>query len=202
MRIGLFGGSFNPVHTGHLVIAQDAAESFGLDRVLFLPCGQPPHKPADALAPAEHRAAMIEASIEGDPRFALCRCELDRPGTTYTIDTVRALRAERPEDSLHFLIGADTLAELHSWKDIGDLLGLCEFLTLARPGFPLDSLDPDSFGLPPPWPELLLSRVARIHEVGISATDVRMRLAEGLSIRYLVPGCVERYISEYHLYGV
>jgi len=202
MRIGLFGGSFNPVHVGHLVVAQDAAEAFGLDRVVFLPCGHPPHKPADALAPGEHRAAMIEAAIEGDPRFAISRCELERPGVTFTIDTVRALRAAQPDDSFHFLIGADTLPELHSWKDIGALLGLCEFLTLVRPGFDPARMDPVALGLPEPWPARLLARTARVHEVGVSSSDIRMRLAEGLAIRYLVPDCVERYISEHHLYGV
>jgi nicotinate-nucleotide adenylyltransferase len=202
MRVGLFGGSFNPVHTGHLVVAQDAAEAFDLDRVVFVPCGNPPHKPSGELAAGEHRAAMIEAAIEGDPRFALSRCELERPGMTYTIDTVRAMRAARPDDSLHFLIGADTLTELHSWKEIGALLGLCEFLTLVRPGFDPARIDPASFGLPGPWPARLLGRTARVHEIGISSRDIRMRLAEGLGIRYLVPDCVERYIGEHHLYGV
>lgn len=202
MRVGLFGGSFNPVHMGHLVVAQDAVEAFDLDRVVFVPCGHPPHKPSGELAAGEHRAAMIEAAIEGDPRFALSRCELERPGVTYTIDTVRAMRAARPDDSLHFLIGADTLTELHSWREIGTLLGLCEFLTLVRPGFDPARIDPASFGLPDPWPARLLGRIARVHEVGISSSDIRMRLAEGLGIRYLVPDCVERYISEHHLYGV
>lgn len=202
MRVGLFGGSFNPVHTGHLVVAQDAAEAFDLDRVVFVPCGNPPHKPSGELAAGEHRAAMIEAAIEGDPRFGLSRCEIERPGITYTIDTVREMQAARPGDRLHFLIGADTLIELRTWKDIGRLLELCEFLTLARPGFLLHAVDPDALGLPPPWPQRLLERVARVHEIGISSRDIRMRLAEGLGIRYLVPDCVERYIGEHHLYGL
>lgn len=202
MRVGLFGGSFNPVHAGHMVVAQDAAEAFELDRVIFVPCANPPHKLPGALAPGEHRAAMIEAAIDGNPRFGLSRREMERPGITYTIDTVREMQAARPGDSLHFLIGADTLIELRTWKDIGRLLELCEFLTLVRPGFPLHAVDPGALGLPPPWPERLLARVARVHEVGISSSDIRMRLAEGLGIRYLVPDCVERYIGEHHLYGI
>lgn len=202
MKTGLFGGSFNPVHVGHLVMAQDAAEVFGLDRVVFVPCAHPPHKPAQAMESGAHRAAMIEAAAEGNPVFAVSRIELDRPGVSYTVDTLRQFRDENPEDEIYFVIGADTLPELRTWHRIGEILELCEFLTVARPGFRPGDLAPESLGLPAPWPERLLSRVAQVHEIGVSSSDIRMRLAEGLSIRYLIPESVERYIGEHHLYGL
>ena len=200
--IGILGGSFNPIHVGHLILAQDAAEKFELDRVYFVPSANPPHKPAETLAPAEHRAAMIEAAIEGDARLALSRCELEREGVSYTIDTVRDFAAHFPGAALRFIIGADTLPELKSWRAIRELLTLCEFVTLARPGFRPESLGDAQIGLPPPWPERLRARIACGHVVEVSSTDIRMRLAEGLSIRYLVPSPVEMYICEHRLYGI
>ena len=200
--IGILGGSFNPVHLGHLILAQDAFERFELDRVYFVPCACAPHKPADLLAPAEDRLAMLEEAIEGDPRFAVSRAEIDRGGVSFTIDTVREFRQLFPGSGLHFIIGADTLTELKSWRCIGELLSLCAFVTLARPGFRTADVRDEDIGLPPPWPDRLRARVATGHAVDISSTDIRMRLAEGLSIRYLVPETVEMYISEHHLYGV
>ena len=200
--IGILGGSFNPVHVGHLILAQDAMERFELERVCFVPCAQAPHKAAEMLAPAEDRFAMLDVAIEGDPRFAVSRVEIDRGSVSYTIDTVREFRRLFPDSRLHFIIGADTLTELKSWRSIGELLDLCAFVTLARPGFRSTDLRDEDIGLPPPWPDRLRARVAAGHAVEISSTDIRMRLAEGLRIRYLVPETVEMYISEHHLYGV
>ena len=199
--IGIVGGSFDPIHLGHLILAQDAAEAFELDRVLFVPCARAPHKPAGAVASPADRAAMIQAAVEGDPRLAMCPVELDRGGVSYTWETLEELRRLNPGAGLRFVIGADTLTELHSWRNIGRILELCEFVTIARPGFRLDGLTPADLRLSPSQGDALLRRVAVGHGVDISSTDIRMRLAEGLSIRYLVPEPVAMYISEHHLYG-
>lgn len=199
-RIGVLGGSFNPIHMGHLIIAQSALEAFDMARVLFVPAAQPPHKGLGAMMSAVHRQAMVEAAIEDDWRYEVCDVELRRAGVSYSIDTVRELREANPGAELCFIIGSDTLPELHLWKDIGELLKLCRFVTLARPGWDVGGITPERIKLPSPWPERLLADVVESQRVDISSSDIRHRIAEGLSIRYLVPPAVEMYISEHHLY--
>ncbi|MDZ4198112.1 MAG: nicotinate-nucleotide adenylyltransferase [Kiritimatiellia bacterium] len=199
-RIGILGGTFDPVHLGHLVLAQDALEKFNLDSVWFIPCREPSHKPDGPWASAEDRLAMLEAAIEGDPRFEVSRIELDRPGVSYTIDTIHALREWKPHVEWVFILGADTLPVLHTWKSINDLLSLCEFVTMDRPGFAMDSIHPDDLHLPAAHAETLLARRAVGHRIEVSSTEIRMRLAEGLEIRYLVPDAVNMYIAEHRLY--
>ncbi len=199
-RLGVFGGTFNPVHLGHLIAAQDAADAFDLSRVLFLPCDCPPHKTARQLASTAHRVAMLEAALEGSLLFEVCDLEVRRGGTSYSIDTMRELARRYPAAALYFIIGADTLLELHTWKAIGELLELCSFITLTRPGF---AITPDLAGrlqLPAPWPEKLLANLATGHQVDISSSDIRYRVAEGLRIAYLTPPAVEMYIMEHRLY--
>jgi len=197
--IGILGGTFNPVHNGHLIMAQDALECFGLSRVLFIPCCAPPHKAADGLAPAEDRLAMVARAIEEDERFSASRMEMDRGGISYAIDTVGVLRDQYPDSRICFIIGADTLPELHTWKNIEKLLGLCEFVTLARPGVSAGDLA-DHLQLPGGAAKQLLKRVAVGHQVDISSSDIRRRVEDGRSIRYLVPRSVERYIQSSALY--
>ncbi|NQT91185.1 MAG: nicotinate (nicotinamide) nucleotide adenylyltransferase, partial [Lentisphaerae bacterium] len=158
-NIGILGGTFNPVHMGHLLLAQAAAEACDLSTVLFIPCAMPPHKGHCSLASAEHRLAMLEAATEGNLRFEVCDLEVRRGGPSYTIDTIRQLRGVYPGSALHFIIGADTLTELHLWKDIRELLNLCRFVTLVRPGSPVEQIKPEDLGLDPPWPERLLKDV-------------------------------------------
>ncbi len=200
-RLGLFGGTFNPVHTGHLILAQCAYEAFELSRVLFIPSATPPHKDNGALLPAAHRVAMLENALEGDLRFEVCDIELQRGGTSYAIDTVKALAQRYPEAELAFIIGADSLLELHAWYRVEELLPLCRFVTLARPRHDLTALHPEDLQLPPPWGERLLRDVVVGCQVDISSTMIRHRVAEGMSIRYLVPPAVEMYITEHRLYG-
>lgn len=194
------GGTFNPVHIGHLIVARDAMERFELDEVFLLPGAVPPHKCGERISAPEHRVAMLEMVTELDDCLSVCQMEIDRGGVTYTIDTVAQLQREHPEMDFSFIIGADSLYELHTWKDICRLLGMCRFITLGRPGFDIRAVDPAQLNLPPPWPERLLQCVMQGHLVDISSTEIRNRVAEGLSIRYLVPDVVEMYIQEHGLY--
>ncbi|MDD5679262.1 MAG: nicotinate-nucleotide adenylyltransferase [Kiritimatiellae bacterium] len=198
--MGILGGSFNPVHLGHLILAQDALEAFDLATVLFVPCDKPPHKPAAGLAPAEHRVAMLENALTGSHSFEVCDLEIRRGGTTYSIDTVRDLIKRHPKEELVFIIGSDTLPELHLWKDARELLRLCRFVTVARPGFDLTTMTEKTLNLEPDLVKILLANVAIGHQVEISSSDIRHRVAEGMSIRYLVPDAVDMYISEHSLY--
>ena len=199
--IGVFGGSFNPVHNGHLILAQDILEAYELDRILFVPCGYPPHKDPAQLAAAEHRLAMLEQVAELDPRFDLSQIELQREGKSFTIDTLEALQADLPDRELAFIVGSDTLPELRSWHRINDLLHRHRILAPVRPGFDLDTLRAMDFGLEFGWKERLLANLVQGHRVGVSSSDIRMRVAEGMSIRYLVPPEVEMYIFEHGLYN-
>ncbi len=199
-RVGILGGTFNPLHIGHLILAQSALESFELSSVLFIPCATPAHKSSRALLPGKHRLAMVERAIGWNPFFESSDMELQRPGVSYAVDTVAALTRQRPQASFFFIIGADTLRELHKWHNIYDLLALCRFITFARPGNGLDTIKPADLKLDPPWPERLLKDVMVGRHLEISSSDIRYRIAEGLSIRYLVPPEVEMYIAEHRLY--
>lgn len=199
-KIGVLGGSFNPLHSGHLVLARDALEQAGLDRVLFMPCAEPPHKPAGCLASGQHRLRMLQEAVAGEPGLGVSEVELSRLGTSFTVDTMRVLKDEQPGVDFSFLIGADSLFELHTWKDIDILLTLCRFLVLARPGFDLGSGAAARVQLPAPWPEKLLDSVIAVRAMEISSTEIRKRVRAGQSIRCLVPEGVARYIDQHHLY--
>ncbi len=199
-RIGILGGSFNPVHTGHLVMAQDALDHFGLQRVIWMPAAQPPHKPSPLLAPAADRLEMLRLAVQGDARFEVSDDEIQRGGVSYTVDTVRRLREQRPEAEIHLIIGGDTLWELHTWKDIATVRSLCQVVTVARPGSAAERRNPDQLNLPEPWPRTLMANVVTGHLVEISSSDIRQRVSRGQSIRYLVPDAVERYIHSRHLF--
>lgn len=199
-RVGILGGTFNPPHLGHMILAQDAAEAFELDQVWFLPCAQPAHKPGSIVAPAEHRIQMLQACVHGDPRWHLSLIEIERAGISYTIDTLRQLTKDHPDIDWHFIIGADTLLELHSWKSIEDLLPLCTMVSMRRPGFPAAEELRNQIQLPSPWPDRLVEQLFDGHLIDISSTEVRKRVALGQSIRYLVPAGVEGYILANRLY--
>ena len=182
-------------------MAQDAFEQFNLNHVLFLPASTPPHKVGSHVVSADHRLAMLRLATEPDPRFDICEEEIQRSGVSYTIDTIRRLLDGYRGAKLFFIIGSDTLRELHTWKDIHALLELCEFITVVRPGFAIDALTPKQLRLDEPWPERLARNVIPGHFIEISSTDVRVAAERGRSIRYLVPEAVERYIRDTQIYS-
>lgn len=198
--VGLFGGSFNPIHLGHLLAARAAAEAFGLERVLLVPCNVSPFKRgAKDLAPAADRLEMVRLCAAGDPLFEPCGIELERGGVSYAVETVRALRERRPSDRLAFIVGMDALRELNGWHRAAELLTLCEVLTLCRPGAALPA-SADELGFDEPVRRRLLAHVAQGRLCDISASEIRRRIAEGRSIRYLVTPDVEAYIRSKGLY--
>jgi nicotinate-nucleotide adenylyltransferase len=199
-KIGILGGTFNPIHLGHLILAQNALETFDLDRVLLIPCAHPPHKNSSGLAAAEHRKAMADMAVEGDPSLEVSDIEIQRGGVSYTVDTLWQLSRVYPGAAFHFIIGSDTLTELHLWKEVNKILEMCTVVTFARPGFDLRAVEPASLELQPPWPERLLQNVSYGKQIDISSSDIRYRVMEGMSIHYLVPAAVEMYIGEHGLY--
>jgi nicotinate-nucleotide adenylyltransferase len=153
LRLGLLGGSFNPVHNGHLAIARQTREALGLDQVLFIPTSQPPHKPNNSLAPAQNRYEMVHMAIASDPTFAISDVEIRRPGKSYTIDTVRLLQQEYgAQTQLFFLIGLDAFLDFPSWRDPQTLLTLCRFVVLSRPGLSFRSHSTVALLPPIPYP--------------------------------------------------
>lgn len=194
--IGLLGGTFNPVHEGHLSIGREALRLFALDAVWFIPCSVPPHKPAAGLAPNADRLAMLRLALAGEPRFAALPIEFDRPGKSYTLDTVRELQARHPDVEFVFIVGADTLPELPTWHRPLDLLARIRIVSLARPGF---VPDPAAIQLPPPWPQKLLADLRPGRPLDVSSRDIRAKIAAGQPVP-LVPDSVMRYIQEHNLY--
>ena len=194
--VGLLGGTFNPVHEGHLSIGREALRLFALDAVWFIPCSVPPHKPAAGLAPNADRLAMLRLALAGEPRFAALPIEFDRPGKSYTLDTVRELQARHPDVEFVFIVGADTLPELPTWHRPLDLLARIRIVSLARPGF---VPDPAAIQLPPPWPQKLLADLRPGRPLDVSSRDIRAKIAAGQPVP-LVPDSVMRYIQEHNLY--
>ena len=199
-KLGLLGGSFNPVHLAHLVMAEQAAEALGLERVLFVPSRLPPHKHPAELANAEDRLAMVRLAVEGNPRFEASDVELRREGTTYSIDTVTALREQFPGAEVFFLIGLDTVGDLPTWKEIRRLASLCRFVPLGRPGVAEPALESLAGAIGEAEARAVLARRLPMPLLEISSTDIRRRVCEGRSIRYLVPRAVEEYIHSHSLY--
>ena len=197
-RIGILGGTFDPIHLGHLVVAENCWFQLGLDEVLFVPAGDPPHKRGRAISPAADRIAMVEAAMCDNPHFRLSRVDVDRPGASYSVDMVRALQTEYgKETSFFFIIGNDSLVDLPSWHDPESLVELCQVVAVNRPGYPpfdLTRLDG------------IVSRAAdriillEVPSFDVAATDIRSRVAEGRPVAYLVPDAVRRYIEAKGLY--
>mgnify|MGYP001185026474 CR=1 FL=1 len=182
-KLGLFGGSFDPIHHGHLILAREALESLALDRVILIPSGISPHKLASPPAPAELRCEMVREAVRGEAGLDWDDCEIRRAGPSFAIDTVREMAVRYPEAKFHYFIGDDNLASLHTWKEIADLKSLVQFVVLTRGRAILET----------GWP--VISR-----PVEISSTEIRNRIARGLSVRYLIPESTCEIISKHRLY--
>ncbi|MCR4399337.1 MAG: nicotinate-nucleotide adenylyltransferase [Syntrophomonadaceae bacterium] len=198
-RIGLLGGTFDPIHHGHLVLAECAHYEARLDRVIFVPAARPPHKEAGPVVKGDYRYRMVRIAIEDNPHFAVSEVEMRRPGRSYTIDTVREFRERYPGSELYFIVGMDALLEIKTWKDVDELVRLCGFIAAVRPKYSQDLADPRLAGLPDDfWRRLQLVEVPGLD---ISSTDLRRRLAAGKPVRYLMPPAVEDYVRRHNFYG-
>ncbi|WP_105565284.1 nicotinate-nucleotide adenylyltransferase [Microbacterium halophytorum] len=187
-RIGVMGGTFDPIHHGHLVAASEVSKSFGLDEVVFVPTGNPAHKPA--VSPAESRYEMTVIATASNPSFTVSRVDIDRPTPTYTVDTLRDLRSQRPDAELFFITGADAIEQILGWRDADQLWDLAHFVAVTRPGHTIDVSR-----LPTTDVSLL-----EIPALAISSTDCRDRVERGYPVWYLVPDGVVQYIAKHHLY--
>lgn len=194
LRLGIMGGTYDPIHVGHLVTAEEARVQFGLDRIVFVPSARPPLKDPAAVTAPEHRYLMTLLATVGHPAFAVSRIEIERPGPSYAIDTIEELRRERPGAELSFITGADALLEIlrGEWHAAERLLQRCRFIAAIRPGY----------ALPPEGGRALPASVSvmEIPALAISSTDIRQRVRAGRPIRYLVPDAVEAYVRKYGLY--
>ncbi|GAB6933975.1 nicotinate-nucleotide adenylyltransferase [Calditerricola satsumensis] len=189
MKVGLFGGTFDPPHVAHLAAAERVRDELALDEVWFVVAGQPPHKMRDAVSPAHHRLRMVELAVADHPAFRVCDIELRRPGPSYTVDTVRALRRQHPDAEFYFIVGADMAADLPNWRAIDELKTLVRFVALGRPGYARPVLP----GIPLHWVDMPL--------LALSATELRRWIRAGRSVRYLVPEAVRQYMEAHEVYG-
>jgi nicotinate-nucleotide adenylyltransferase len=196
VRLGVLGGTFDPPHTGHLVLAEQAREQLDLERVLWMPAGEPWRKPERPVSAAEHRLAMVQLAVEGHQAFEVSAMEIEREGPSYSVDTLAALREQRPRSELFLIVGADALRDLPNWREPERILWLATIAVAAREG-------------ERPAPGELERPVAGLSErvvwvdmprIDISASDLRRRAREGRSLRFLVPDAVEAYIREHRLY--
>jgi nicotinate-nucleotide adenylyltransferase len=189
LRLGVMGGTFDPIHNGHLVAASEVAAAFDLDEVLFVPTGQPWQK--DEVTLTSDRYLMTEIATAANPRFKVSTVDIDRDGPTYTVDTLRDLRSKYPDADLLFITGADAVTSIASWKDASDLWGLAKFVAVTRPGHVLDL---------PNAPEGAIE-LLEIPALAISSTDLRNRVSAGKPIWYLVPDGIVQFIAKHGLYG-
>jgi nicotinate-nucleotide adenylyltransferase len=193
-RLGVMGGTFDPIHHGHLLTAEEALQQFDLDEVVFVPTGQPWMKADRRVTPPEDRYLMVVIATASNPRFSVSRLEIEREGPTYSVDTLRELKAERGDVELYFITGADAMLEIFQWKSPEDALELANFIAATRPGYDLTQFEQ---GTPTSHPRVT---VMTIPALAISSTDIRERVREGRPIRYLVPEGVQTYIEKAGLY--
>ncbi len=188
MRIGILGGTFNPIHIGHLILAEEACFKLKLERVIFVPAFMPPHKDMEPGIKPQDRLKMVELAIESNPLFEASGFEIDAKKKSYSIDTLKEFKSRHGESSqLYFITGSDSLKDLFSWKDVNEIFKISKFIVAPRPGYPVKDL--------PKEVETVV-----ITPIEVSSEDIRRRLKEGRSIRYLVPEGVRRYIMDHKLY--
>jgi len=197
MCVGVLGGTFDPIHNGHLVAAEEVRAQLRLDRVVFVPAGLPPHKLTDYISPVDHRLAMVQLAVASNPYFTVSRVDIDRFGPCYTVDTIELLRDEWGGDvELYFIMGSDSLADIVIWHKPERLIRLCRLVIMERPGYRVDMEQLE---------HLLPGITSRVHfinspQLDISSTDIQRRVRKGLPIKYQVPEAVEDYIHKHELY--
>jgi nicotinate-nucleotide adenylyltransferase len=193
MKVGIFGGTFDPIHFGHLLLAEQAREAASLHEIWFVPAGEPPHKQGKPVTPAMERKKMVELAIEGHPQFKVNPIELMRSGPSYTVDTIMELKKQNPHVEFFLLVGADMVKNLPKWYKIKEIIQNVQVIGLGRPGFDHDAL--------PEYIEERLMWIPDAVETNISSSIIRERLMLNRSVRYLVPDSVYKYIKEQGLYG-
>lgn len=197
-RLAIMGGTFDPIHYGHLVAAEGARYEFNLDRVIFVPAARPPHKTDKEMTDPVHRLAMVERAVDSNDRFESSALEIEREGLSYTINTVQTVRKIHPTASIYFVTGADAVLEILTWKNVEELLNICKFIAATRPGYDLENLEHTLSSLPREYLNNIYTM--EVPALAISSTDIRARVAEGRPIKYLLPELVERYIFDNSLY--
>ena len=192
-RLGIMGGTFDPIHMGHLVAAETARVDVGLDEVVFIPAGDPWQKSDQDITPAEQRYLMTVLATADNPYFSVSRLEIDRDGPTYTVETLRSLRSTLPDTEFFFITGADAILNILSWKDVNEALRMATFVAATRPGYDLGTLaDHDAFGQ---------VRLLDVPALAISSSDVRARFIGGGAVGYLIPRAVEEFAAKHRLYA-
>lgn len=198
-RIGVMGGTFDPIHYGHLVAAEAARSEFGLEKVIFIPAGRPPHKQSQTITDPEHRYRMTVLATSSNHSFEVSRLEVDKVGLTYTYDTIKDLKRLYGEDcAIYFITGADSVLELLTWYKIQELLTLCKFIAVTRPGFDNKDLEQKIEEISSKYDGEIIC--IEMPLLAISSTDIKKRLRNGKPIKYLLPEAVEKYIGENGLY--
>ena len=192
------GGTFDPVHYGHLVAAEGVRHEFNLDKVIFVPSGRPPHKTENRITNPGHRLSMTELATASNPYFEVSSLEVKRPGLSYTIDTIMDFHSMYEYLELYFITGGDALLEILTWKDVDKLFSLCKFIAVTRPGYSFENLGEKMPGLPESF--LRNIHTMEVPALAISSTDIRKRIRTGRSIKYLLPEAVEHYINSCYLY--
>lgn len=188
MKIGILGGTFNPIHFGHLVLAEEVKEALTLDKVIFVPANLPPHKDDKDVIPSEHRLKMVKLATKDNPHFSVSDIEIRRKGKSYSVDTLKEFKKRFAKDrELFFIVGSDAITYLREWKDVGELFKLAHFVMATRPGYALNEENSNIL-------------TVSIKAIDISAFEIRQRIKEDKSIRYLVPEAVRRYIIRKELY--
>lgn len=197
-RLGILGGTFDPIHCGHLVAAEYAREACQLDQIIFIPSARPPHKDLHQVLDSRHRYAMVELAVEDNPDFAVSALEIERQGLSYTVDTIATYLRQFPQAEIFFIIGVDALRFINTWKNVERLAQICTFIVVTRPGCQLNRVD-ECFRAVPDliWQQMIFIPVPGVL---ISSTDLRERIAAGKTIKYLVPPAVEQYIVNHNLY--
>ena len=199
-RVGILGGTFDPPHLGHLLIAETARVALQLEPVLFIPAGEPWLKSGQQITPAKHRMRMIELAVADNPHFHVCACEVRRSGATYTVDTLRELRCAYPDATeFYFIVGSDVLPQFHRWKEPEAILSLCRLAVIERPGGPADAMAALQERFPAEMADGAVVSLAG-PRVDFSASELRRTLTAGQSARYQIPDAVAEYISEHDLY--